>query len=92
MQLPATGRPSSQIELDDINATPVTANTHSANMAGPFALSTGVWDPSHRFQTSWILPPYVLGAIRLLIVRHQIKHYACMYMYMYTYVYRSAHC
>ncbi|KAH7027416.1 uncharacterized protein B0I36DRAFT_350950 [Microdochium trichocladiopsis] len=36
-------------------------------MAHPFALSTGVWDPSHRFETSWILPPYVLGGIRLLI-------------------------
>ncbi|KXJ91557.1 hypothetical protein Micbo1qcDRAFT_163321 [Microdochium bolleyi] len=36
-------------------------------MARPFALNTGVWDPSHRFETSWILPPYLLGAIRLLI-------------------------
>ncbi|GAW11840.1 hypothetical protein ANO14919_011930 [Xylariales sp. No.14919] len=26
-----------------------------------------LWDPSHRFQTSWLVPPYVLFAIRLLI-------------------------
>ncbi|KAI1346143.1 hypothetical protein F5Y01DRAFT_298603 [Xylaria sp. FL0043] len=26
-----------------------------------------LWDPSHRFQTSWLVPPYVLFAIRLLL-------------------------
>ncbi|KAJ1327533.1 FAR-17a/AIG1-like protein [Microdochium nivale] len=36
-------------------------------MVHPFALSTGVWDPSHRFETSWILPPYLLATVRLLI-------------------------
>lgn len=25
------------------------------------------FDPSHRYQTSWLLPPLVLGGIRLLI-------------------------
>lgn len=29
-----------------------------------FSLHSGVWDPSHRFETSWCLPPYVLFAIR----------------------------
>ncbi|KAI0977011.1 hypothetical protein F4678DRAFT_132173 [Xylaria arbuscula] len=28
---------------------------------------THLWDPSHRFQTSWLVPPYALFAIRLLI-------------------------
>ncbi|KAK5634827.1 hypothetical protein RRF57_010540 [Xylaria bambusicola] len=36
-------------------------------MARLFAFDTGLWDPSHRFQTSWLVPPYILGAIRLLI-------------------------
>ncbi|KAI0909213.1 hypothetical protein F4823DRAFT_448850 [Ustulina deusta] len=31
------------------------------------ASGTGLWDPSHRFQTSWLVPPYVLFGIRLLI-------------------------
>lgn len=26
-----------------------------------------IWDPSHRFETSWLLPPWVLFAIRFLI-------------------------
>ncbi|KAI0151642.1 hypothetical protein GGR57DRAFT_471009 [Xylariaceae sp. FL1272] len=30
----------------------------------PFKFGTGVWDPSHRFQTSWLLPPYVLFGFR----------------------------
>ncbi|TGJ86648.1 hypothetical protein E0Z10_g2080 [Xylaria hypoxylon] len=36
-------------------------------MARLFAFGTDLWDPSHRFQTSWLVPPYVLFAIRLLI-------------------------
>ena len=29
-----------------------------------------LWDPSHRFETSWLLPPWVLFAVRALIVRN----------------------
>src|SRR5688500_12369283 len=27
-----------------------------------------LWDPSHRFETSWLLPPWVLFGVRALIV------------------------
>ncbi|CAK7209223.1 hypothetical protein SEUCBS140593_000425 [Sporothrix eucalyptigena] len=30
----------------------------------PFASFSGPWDPSHRFETSWLLPPAVLAAFR----------------------------
>ncbi|CAH0041822.1 hypothetical protein V2G26_011219 [Clonostachys chloroleuca] len=33
----------------------------------PFALGTGLWDPSHRFETSWLLSPWLLFACRFLI-------------------------
>ncbi|KAI1366011.1 hypothetical protein F5Y08DRAFT_302396 [Xylaria arbuscula] len=36
-------------------------------MARLFGFSNELWDPSHRFQTSWLVSPYVLAAIRLLI-------------------------
>lgn len=29
---------------------------------------TELWDPSHRFETSWILPPWVLFGCRATIV------------------------
>ncbi|KAI1267519.1 hypothetical protein F5Y18DRAFT_378032 [Xylariaceae sp. FL1019] len=32
----------------------------------PFKFGTGPWDESHRFQTSWLLPPYVLFGFRAL--------------------------
>lgn len=37
-------------------------------MARFFSFNTELWDPSHRFQTSWLVSPYVLASIRLLIV------------------------
>ncbi|EFQ25530.1 hypothetical protein CGRA01v4_02462 [Colletotrichum graminicola] len=36
-------------------------------MLAAFRLGTGLWDPSHRFETSWLLSPYQLGACRALI-------------------------
>jgi hypothetical protein len=27
-----------------------------------------LWDPSHRFETSWLLPPWGLFAVRAIIV------------------------
>jgi hypothetical protein len=33
-----------------------------------FTLGKDVWDPSHRFETSWFLPPWVLFAIRATVV------------------------
>ncbi|KAI0432381.1 hypothetical protein F5Y09DRAFT_302034 [Xylaria sp. FL1042] len=36
-------------------------------MARFFTFGDQLWDPSHRFQTSWLVPPYVLFAIRLLL-------------------------
>ncbi|KAI1500282.1 hypothetical protein F5X99DRAFT_252456 [Biscogniauxia marginata] len=35
--------------------------------ANPFAFGTDTWDPSHRFQTSWLVSPYVLFAVRALM-------------------------
>ncbi|KAI0003447.1 hypothetical protein F4779DRAFT_630724 [Xylariaceae sp. FL0662B] len=36
-------------------------------MARVFAFGTDPWDPSHRFQTSWLVSPYVLFALRALM-------------------------
>ncbi|KAJ0161637.1 hypothetical protein CTA2_5878 [Colletotrichum tanaceti] len=36
-------------------------------MLAAFRFGTGLWDPSHRFETSWLLSPYLLGACRALI-------------------------
>lgn len=38
-------------------------------LSNPLKFGTGLWDPSHRFETSWLLPPYVLCGIRALFVR-----------------------
>ncbi|KAI0178571.1 hypothetical protein GGR52DRAFT_532654 [Hypoxylon sp. FL1284] len=32
-----------------------------------FSLGAGPWDPSHRFETSWLLGPYTLFAVRAII-------------------------
>ncbi|KAH6702891.1 hypothetical protein DL95DRAFT_174479 [Leptodontidium sp. 2 PMI_412] len=32
-----------------------------------FKFGTDLWDPSHRFETSWLLPPWILFAIRATI-------------------------
>ncbi|KAH8682162.1 hypothetical protein BX600DRAFT_35208 [Xylariales sp. PMI_506] len=37
-----------------------------AQFKNAFKLGDDVWDPSHRFETSWLLPPYALFAIRAL--------------------------
>ncbi|QPG95187.1 hypothetical protein C2857_007800 [Epichloe festucae Fl1] len=34
---------------------------------GVFSFGTHLWDPSHRFETSWLLPPCILFACRALI-------------------------
>lgn len=34
-----------------------------------FKFGTDLWDPSHRFETSWLLPPWVLFGIRAVVVR-----------------------
>ncbi|KAI1160726.1 hypothetical protein F5B18DRAFT_496331 [Nemania serpens] len=36
-------------------------------MARVFAFGTDLWDPSHRFQTSWLVSPWVLFGIRALL-------------------------
>ncbi|KAI1772639.1 hypothetical protein F4818DRAFT_134427 [Hypoxylon cercidicola] len=36
-------------------------------MHNPFAFGTGPWDPSHRFETSWVLPPFVLFVLRVIM-------------------------
>ncbi|KAI1323519.1 hypothetical protein F5Y16DRAFT_383412 [Xylariaceae sp. FL0255] len=33
----------------------------------PFKFGTDLWDPSHRFQTSWLVSPYVLFATRVAL-------------------------
>lgn len=37
-------------------------------MAGVFRFGTDLWDPSNRFETSWILSPWALFACRAAIV------------------------
>jgi hypothetical protein len=34
-----------------------------------FKFDHDLWDPSHRFETSWLLSPWALFAARALIVR-----------------------
>lgn len=34
-----------------------------------FSFGTTPFDPTHRFETSWLVSPYVLFAIRALLVR-----------------------
>ncbi|KAL0935324.1 uncharacterized protein CTRU02_209915 [Colletotrichum truncatum] len=36
-------------------------------MFAAFRFGKDLWDPSHRFETSWLLPPYLLAACRALI-------------------------
>ncbi|CAJ2499940.1 Uu.00g027930.m01.CDS01 [Anthostomella pinea] len=36
-------------------------------MAGTFRFGTDLWDPSHRFETSWLVSPYVLFVLRALM-------------------------
>ncbi|KAG8163436.1 hypothetical protein KVR01_006733 [Diaporthe batatas] len=33
-------------------------------LQNPFKLGDDLWDPSHRYETSWLLPPYALAACR----------------------------
>lgn len=35
----------------------------------PLKFGTDLWDPSHRYETSWLLPPYALFAVRATLVR-----------------------
>jgi hypothetical protein len=39
------------------------------NCANLFKFGDDIWDPSHRFETSWLLPPWVLFGCRAAIVR-----------------------
>lgn len=34
----------------------------------PFVFGTDLWDPSNRFETSWLLSPWLLFFCRALIV------------------------
>ncbi|KAK2625478.1 hypothetical protein QTJ16_004790 [Diplocarpon rosae] len=38
-----------------------------SRLSSAFSFGTELWDPSHRFQTSWLLPPWVLFGIRATI-------------------------
>ena len=40
-----------------------------ARISNPFRFGQEIWDPSHRFETSWILSPWVLFGCRAAIVR-----------------------
>lgn len=35
-------------------------------LENPFKLGKDLWDPSHRYETSWLLPPYALAACRAI--------------------------
>ncbi|RAL68248.1 hypothetical protein DID88_008949 [Monilinia fructigena] len=37
------------------------------NKLHAFKFGTDVWDPSHRFETSWLLSPWTLFAVRAAI-------------------------
>jgi hypothetical protein len=36
--------------------------------ANPFKLGKDLWDPSNRFETSWLLNPWLLFVCRAIIV------------------------
>ncbi|RDL33299.1 Uncharacterized protein BP5553_08738 [Venustampulla echinocandica] len=38
-----------------------------ARWSNPLKFGEDIWDPSHRFETSWLLPPWVLFACRAAI-------------------------
>ncbi|KAK1837154.1 hypothetical protein QBC39DRAFT_387462 [Podospora conica] len=38
----------------------------AASVKKAFAFGTDTWDPTHRFETSWLLSPWILFAIRAL--------------------------
>lgn len=40
-----------------------------------FSLGEDLWDPSNRFVTSWLLPPWLLFASRLVIVRLDLTYH-----------------
>jgi len=73
--------------LPSTNLSFITNTYHSdpestTTMAGkPFSFGTDIWDPTHRFETSWLLSPWVLFFIRALFVSrkppsraHSIAH------------------
>ncbi|UNI23133.1 hypothetical protein JDV02_008970 [Purpureocillium takamizusanense] len=37
-----------------------------ARVRGVFSFGSGPWDPTHRFETSWLLSPWLLFAVRAL--------------------------
>lgn len=40
----------------------------ASKIANHFKFGTDTFDPTHRFETSWLLPPWALFAVRALIV------------------------
>lgn len=42
-------------------------------LQNPFKLGKDLWDPSHRYETSWLIPPYALAACRAAFVRSKAK-------------------
>lgn len=43
-------------------------STWKNKIVGAFQFGRELWDPSHRFETSWLLPPWVLFGCRAAIV------------------------
>lgn len=41
----------------------------------PFKFGTGLWDPSNRFETSWLLSPWALFGVRAFIVSFLLATY-----------------
>ena len=64
-EVPASLQPRQLARQSD----PVIHETAIGKMAGQaFKFGTGLWDPTHRFETSWLLSPWVLFFCRALIV------------------------
>lgn len=50
------------------NSNPRSQSAMASTIFRAFKFSTEVWDPSHRFETSWLLTPWMLFAVRATIV------------------------
>ncbi|KAI0845322.1 hypothetical protein F5Y00DRAFT_246618 [Daldinia vernicosa] len=56
----------------------------SSGPSSAFKFGTGGWDPEHRFETSWLFPPYVLFALRLLMALCVDMCIVCICRYVYV--------
>lgn len=68
-----TTHPSFTVAHVDVAQFPPFSPPRMVRLQNPFKLGKDLWDPSHRYETSWLIPPYVLAACRAAFVRSKAK-------------------